>query len=451
MEINMRSIFSSIKLYFLRSIFSLFNHNSFFCGTLAWLCSKSIKEITSDGKFTNFKSGLNKGMISALFLSHEKFRDDPFILSATKKVRVLIIKNYWQSRLVNIFYTKGPVNSAALQAMVPYGPLVRPQERFHAFLRIFLTSLYKIVHVDCVISSDVRNEYDFDWGVVSKEIGRAYIAFHRENLVASLKSYNTARYRMNKHKRFRGNHIIVHNNIEKKMFNESGYVDESQISALGCLRMDNFIKRIKNGNLPKTKKKRFLFFSFDIPSVGIDVYHKVLLAVIQLTTQYPEIDFIIKPKPDFYHKGEKNTMDKIFKEAEVCLDKIQNLQILPYVDAQSLILESDVICAINSTVMLEAGIAGKPIIVPFFKECQKSDDRLNNIKLKEYFHLFEVAIDDAELKSKILKHLRSPIKISEEVMEGRKKVFEDFVSSMDADATERYVSLLRSMTDVKVY
>jgi CDP-glycerol glycerophosphotransferase (TagB/SpsB family) len=121
------------------------------------------------------------------------------------------------------------------------------------------------------------------------------------------------------------------------------------------------------------------------------------------------------------------------------------------VDAQSLILESDVICAINSTVMLEAGIAGKPIIVPFFKECQKSDDRLNNIKLKEYFHLFEVAIDDAELKSKILKHLRSPIKISEEVMEGRKKVFEDFVSSMDADATERYVSLLRSMTDVKVY
>jgi len=445
MDISLKSIFFYIKLSVSRSIFFIFNHNSFFCEILAWLCSKSIKEISPDGKYTNFKSGFNKGMISALFLSHERFRDDPFVLSATKKVRVLIITNHWQSRFVNIYYPQGIVKDMVLQSMEPDSPLVGSQEKFHTFLRVFLTSLYKIVQVDFVIGSDVRNQFDFDWGVVSKEMGKVYITFHRENLVASIKSYNTARERMNKHKRFRGDHIIVHNNIERKMFIESRYVDESQISALGCLRMDNYIKRMKKGNFPKTKKKRFLFFSFDIPSVGIDVYHKVLGAVLQLTIQHPEIDVVIKPKADFYVKGEKKTMDKIFKDAEIYPDKIQNLQILPYEDAQLLILESDVICAINSTVMLEAGIAGKPIIVPFFKECQESDDRLNNIKLKEYFHLFEVAIDEIELKSKVLKNLCNQIKISKEIMEGRRKVFEEFVSSMEGNVTEKYLSLLRSM------
>jgi hypothetical protein len=328
-----------------------------------------------------------------------------------------------------------------LHAVGADSPFARHQEIFHAFLRGCLASLYKVVQVDCVISSDVRNDFDFDWGVVSKYLGVPYIVFHRENLVASLTSYNRARETMKSLKRFRGNYIIVHNDIEKRMFLESGYVDESQISALGCLRMDNFIKRIKNGNFPKTKRKRFLYFPFEISAGGIDAYHKVLGVVLQFAIQHPEIDVIVKPKADFYLKWEKNTMEKFFENAEIYPDKIQNLQILPYADAQDLILESDVICVINSTVLLEAGIAGKQVIIPYLKESQESDD----IKLKDYFNLFEVALDEIELKSKILENFNNLKQTSEEIMEGRRKVFEKFVSSMDADATGKYLSIIKEI------
>ena len=60
--------------------------------------------------------------------------------------------------------------------------------------------------------------------------------------------------------------------------------------------------------------------------------------------------------------------------------------------------------------------------------------------------MFEVAIDEIGLKSKILANLHTPIKITEEIMEGRKKVFEEFVSSMNADATENYLSLIEDVS-----
>jgi len=437
---KLEPILSLTKLSIKRIALLLFNY-SIIQNTLALICSKCIKEVASDGKLINLKIIPNEGRVTMLFLSHERFRDDLLVLSAAEKVRVLIINHYLQTRLFSIYYPKMEITDAMLHAVGADSPFARHQEIFHAFLRGFLASLYKVVQVDCVISSDVRNDFDFDWGVVSKYLGVPYIVFHRENLVASLTSYNRARETMKSLKRFRGNYIIVHNDIEKRMFLESGYVDESQISALGCLRMDNFIKRIKNGNFPKTKRKRFLYFPFEISAGGIDAYHKVLGVVLQFAIQHPEIDVIVKPKADFYLKWEKNTMEKFFENAEIYPDKIQNLQILPYADAQDLILESDVICVINSTVLLEAGIAGKQVIIPYLKESQESDD----IKLKDYFNLFEVALDEIELKSKILENLNNLKQTSEEIMEGRRKVFEKFVSSMDADATGKYLSIIKEI------
>ena len=446
MDANLKSNLSSIKSSILRSVFCLFKYNSFFCKMLAWLCSKSIKEVTPDGRIISFTTKPVEERITALFLSYEKFRDDYIVLSATKKIRSLIIKGYWQARFINIFYPKQFVNTVCLHTADDDSPLACSQERYRAFLQVFLTSLYKTAQVDCVIGADVRNEFDFDWGVVSKAMGVPYIVFHRENLVASINIYNKTLGRFKELKRFKGDYIGVHNNAEKRVVIESGYADESQISALGCLRMDDFIKRIKKGAYCKPQKKRLLFFSFHITSVGIDVYQKVITTIAKLAIQHHEIDVIIKPKADFFEKCEKESMDKVFKDADINPDKIQNLEILPYADAQELILSSDVVCAINSTVMLEAGIAGKSVIVPFFNECQETTDRMNDILLKEYFHFFEVAIDEIGLKSKILANLHTPIKITEEIMEGRKKVFEEFVSSMNADATENYLSLIEDVS-----
>ena len=47
------------------------------------------------------------------------------------------------------------------------------------------------------------------------------------------------------------------------------------------------------------------------------------------------------------------------------VNSVKNFKVDCLVDAQKLILRSDVICGFNSTTILEAGITDKPVIIPF--------------------------------------------------------------------------------------
>jgi len=113
------------------------------------------------------------------------------------------------------------------------------------------------------------------------------------------------------------------------------------------------------------------------------------------------------------------------------------------IDIHSLFLESDIVCGLSTSALLEAAVIGLPIIIPYFKDIQnqKYDERLI---FRDAYDLFDIAMDVNELESLTLKRLHNQI-IDKKIMEGRKALFESFISSLDGDATEKYVALIKQV------
>ena len=115
-------------------------------------------------------------------------------------------------------------------------------------MKILLNKIRLDLKINCLLSADVRYISDIDLGLVSEKIGLPYIVLHRENLFACENIYNLVLERWKKWGEFKGSKIIVHNEITKKLFMQSGFVPkkkEKKIEVGGCLRMDSLFKKFK--------------------------------------------------------------------------------------------------------------------------------------------------------------------------------------------------------------
>jgi hypothetical protein len=161
---------------------------------------------------------------------------------------------------------------------------------------------------------------------------------------------------------------------------------------------------------------------------------------VHFALKYPELDVIIKPKRKV-SGSQKPILIEPLKDPSVELEKIPNLIIRSDLDLHDLFPDSDVVCGLNTSALLEAAVIGLPVIIPYFKDLQnpKYDKR---VFYKDAFDLFDIARDVKELESLILKRLHNPM-IDKNVMEGRNAMFEKFVSSLQGDATEKYIECIK--------
>ena len=422
------------------------------------ICSYSIvaclyflvtKERTADGKLVRLSGNSDNGRITLLALKPDHFHGDLDILSGTGEFRVLQIPFRWQSRLIHQFYPRSLEEKVAIHNPSPDNPLYRKKQHLRNYLTIFLPKLYSKLKIECVIGSLIEHEENLDWGEVSKEIGIPYVVLHRECLITSQKHKYKVRKVVKKiNGNFNGTQMVVHNKACRQLYIDTGYVKAHQISSLGCIRMDEFVKRVRKHNNHKTQRKKVLFVPlFPIrkllvegDQVDLKFVHDVYKTLIDFADRHSEIDIIIKPKPK-----EHDLLNVLIGELgmQLKLDNISNLYIRSDVDMQELILESSVVCGRKSTVLLEAAIAGKPIVFPHFKEIQSPQyDYFNTYK--DYFGIFHVAESIKDLETHITKCLEKPI-VDERVMEERWAVFDKYVSSVDGSATKKYVELIKKV------
>ena len=400
--------------------------------------------------------------VTILALNPNRFRGDLQILADSGQFRVLIVPFEWQTKILNIFWTKELKRKRKKDPHKYYRPgddkiFVEVQTDFRRFLRKFLSSLYSRLKIDCVIGAGVHYIQDFDWGLVSNELGVPYIVLHRENLATGpghVKFVHDFHRGMGQ---FKGSHIIVHNEIMKESLIESGFVNSDQVSALGCLRMDDYVRMIKDKSRHKSNhgRKQVVFFSFnhavgllgilngfsDERNVGwVNLFEKTHVAMAELAIEHPDVDFIIKPK------WGGNWLEEIqyaFKKYGIESNKISNLKILVDVDVHQLIFESDVVAGYGSTTVLEAAIAAKPVIMPSFDEALDPQYR-PYVHFPNETHLFDIAHSPEEFKTLILKRLEEP-NITEAGQAERYAVFEKYVSSMNADALDKYVKAIKNV------
>jgi len=424
-----------------------------FTWPLVFIYTKVIKEVSP---LVKCDKGNNKKN-TILALNPDRFRDDLEILA--DEFRVLRMPFYWQCKILCLYWPENLFKKISISRYcVPSGErsLKKIQEGLRSFLRMFLKDLYKRLSIDCVIGAAVYYKQDYDWGLVSDEVGVPYIVIHREGLCAAKKTKEEVIDKVSAIKAFKGSHIIVQNQIMKDLLIQSNIVNSNRVSASGCLRMDDFVNRIRDFKKKSKKRKKVVLFSFlygigsfIIPSnfnshdegfVGL--FEHVHVSIARLAMENKEVDFIIKPK---WGGQWLQTIEYHLNNNNIDSKSIKNLQIITDINPHDLILEADVVCAFSSTTLLEAAITGIPVIVPYYDEAL-NPEYSDYVLLKDDFDIFDVAHNIEEFEELIIERLKK-VDIPPGCMERRREVFEKYVSTLEGNAKEKYIELINRVIE----
>lgn len=386
-----------------------------------------------------------------LALLPDRFRGDLEILADCPIFRVLTLPTAWQFRILNLFWKERP---STKNYMDPSGnrDLIDIQRSLRSFLKPFLKSLYQNLKVDCVVGASINYLHNYDWGMVSEELGIPYVILHRENLATNPRHQRRWFEVAKENKRFPGTHVVVHNQTMKDLFVKSGYVTKDEISALGALRMDKFVCKIKSAIHNRVNNHRITLFSFTYgtglarrisPFTGdSNIGFRKLFAnthgmFARQAMEFDDVEFVIKAK---WGGNWVEEIDRALDKYGLERSHIPNLRVTWDADAHDLILNSDVVCGFGSTTLLEAAIAGKPVIVPHFDEAENVE-YAGLIPLRNYYHLFDVAESAESFGNLIVERMKNP-EVPDACMKDRYALFEEYVSSMNGDALEKYTRLI---------
>ena len=392
----------------------------------------------------------NPARPTILGLSPEFFRSDLDILAASGDFRVLLMPFRWQTRLMYLFYPENRHNWEILNPLESTD-MMECKKRILAFYDQLVPRVHRMMRVDAVVSHHVRAPADVDWGIASKRSGVPYIILYREGMFASNDEIKDRMRRRFKKLGFWGSHMVVHNNSSRDFCIETGVFKPEQVSALGCLRMDEFASRAKIAREADSCKSENLLavFPFTVQPDGEGVldlsfeqlFHDSNLAILQLAQVRQDFQILIKPKPkDFeFIAGE---IAKIAEKAGINLNQLRNVTISSELDAQELILKADVITGLNSTTVLEAILTPKAVVVPFFKEYRTKEGK-RRVKFIDALECMDVA-DDADDFKRILESRMGGYRVSDETMEKRRFFFSKYVSDPDGRALEQYRAYIKN-------
>lgn len=367
-----------------------------------------------------------------LALNYSRFNQDLQLLEKTGEFKIYKLPFHWQSRFLNHFYNEVDRSNIGLKKIDK-----KKQKIFRMFLADFLLKYYSFVKINCVIGAATHYKQDFDWGEVSSRIGIPYIVLHKENLYASEGYIKQFKIGMKDREKFKGSHVFVHNDIVKKIWIECNLIKKSDISVGGCMRMDDFIHSKK-----KIKKKfDLVFFSFGpgFPGLGGNLTVKIFpkknylgfhnlsekthLEVILFAKNNPNIQVLIKPK---WGGTWIKFINDIAKKHGIEINKIRNLKVDENLNTHDVINSCKVVLGFNSSVLLEASIKNKFVIIPIFEEALKKEYK-EFIFFRQYLKYFKVAYSRDELKKVIKDGLKNSSSLSK-TLKYRKQLFNDFIS-----------------------
>ena len=394
--------------------------------------------------------------LKILALKPERFRGDLDILVNEFEFHIVQFKKGWQQKLLELFWTDGFSLEHTYYRPEPGSLDEKVQKRTRAFLRRFLPKLLKKLKVDCVLAAATYYLDDWDYANVLDELGFPYVVIYRECLPGSQKDIDFQVELAMRLGRFPGSHLILYTEIVRRELIRCGFVNPERISAPGCMRMDSLLHSIREPR-PVRERKLVTLFSFvhcnGVPHIGNDfikerdrgfvqLFDQVHLSFVQLALEHPEMDFVIKPK---WGGTWIDEMQIPLTPHGIDIRAVPNLKILPEANAQEVILDSDVVIGFGSTVLLEAGVARKPIIVPHFAEAVLPEYN-EYVLLQDEYGAFDIATSAEHLKQLVLDRLADP-SVSEEAMNIREDAFERFLSPLDGNASQSYARIIRQAVE----
>lgn len=273
--------------------------------------------------------------------------------------------------------------------------IIKGKKEYRDFLKKFWLNFKSRLSIDAVLTANFSYYAERELAAALEELGTPFIVLHKENLKSPGRvEFFKELYRLRRGP-FLGRKIFVYNDIEKTVQIESGVTTPDRIIVTGMPRLDRIHEWRKRKSKSSSKSlentKQVLFFSFGpktgLPSIarrkgsGINLSYESISAVIdslswknlvqkshgaiiRLAKDNPDIKIIIKAKGRFPESS------ALFDALGESVDIPSNVKIVVGGEPFDLITQSRVICGFNTTGLLEAIAAGKPVIVPWFEEAR---------------------------------------------------------------------------------
>ena len=432
----------------LRNIFFLIIKINFISYIVSWIIYKII---LIDNK--NFKS--NK-KVNILALSSYRFRGDLQILQKVDEINVIVlplgIQYFLFSKYSENILKKNFLFKEKNEPIYDY-----EKDLKKIFDRMLNLSL-KNFNINIALSASLTYLQDsiyFDF-LRSKKIKvvintREYVGIQKKQ-IEYFDNY------LNKFNLFEPDLINCQNESTKNIYKKKIKNQSSKIISLGTLRMDKFIDKIKENKKTindKKRRKNIVFFSF-LRNVGLyyledgtylgsndeaglnNFYKNVHNILINFAKKNPEHDVFIKPKmgghfiDEIKNAWKSENTEPIPKNCFISVDD----------DPQDLILNADLVVTFNSSTVLESGLRNIPILIPAF------DEAVNEYKDYFDFTVYEKGFDVVKNKDTFPKLIKERLKqnnISQDQMNIRYELFENYLSNINGNVTSNFVKEMNNL------
>jgi hypothetical protein len=421
-------------------------------GLLSWIATKFfVHEKTSLNRPTSLGDKKAVDHIRLFVLHEDLFRGDLEELAGHERVTIYCLDVRVQYFFKKLFYGKD-IDTVAYYQHVSQARVLRQVCDVRTVLRAFFPRVLERLRISAIVTANVRYLEDLDWCAVGEEEGVPWFVLYREGLLMFPRAVIGSRKRHECFGKFFGTHIGVQNEVVKKMFVDSNFVEIEQVTVCGAPRVERLKRLLHGGQKPRRDRKRVLVLYFTPgkyqqaqidnlgprpPGVPTELFVEVMQEIVGLAIENPQIDFLVKPK-----KGDSGIamFTTMIAEMGYRVEDIGNLIIDDQIDVHDAILASDVICGLQTTAILEAAVCEKPVILPYFKRFRQTEwsDRFG---YRQYLELFLVPDNVSEFREMILAALE---KYNSEatISYRRRKIFSEWISPLDKDTVQATVDVL---------
>jgi hypothetical protein len=248
------------------------------------------------------------------------------------------------------------------------------------------------MRIDAMISGNFSYATERELASAMQELGIPFIALHKENLKTPGRVEFFERVYRERRGPFTGRKVLVYNQIERDLQVRAGVVDEARIAITGMPRLDR-MHAWRRANAGSAQRNRILFFVFSsatgMPRVArkgetagqvwfeeeereegdislAKLSEDTCRALLQIAEDNPDIEIVVKSKGRRRDLNETAALFGVASEAQLP----SNMGVVHGGDTLDLIAGASVVCGFNSTALLEAVAAGKPVVMPWFAEAE---------------------------------------------------------------------------------
>jgi hypothetical protein len=328
--------------------------------------------------------------------------------------------------------------------------------RYRRLLVAVFETLRRFMRIDAMISGNFSYAPERELASAMQQLGVPFIALHKENLKTPGRVDFFERIYQERRGPFTGQKVLVYNKIERDLQIRAGVADPAKIEIVGMPRLDR-MHAWRRANAGTAVRNRILFFVFSSatgmprvvrkqPTVGKIYFEEqeddggdislarlseqTFRALLRIAQDNPDIEIVVKSKGRRRDYSETASLFGFQLESQLP----PNMRVVHGGDALHLIAEASVVCGFNSTALLEAVAAGKPVVVPWFAEAESPAVWPYLIDLRT---ISVAAASPESLYSELIRLARQPVPVPAELDAERKQSLVVWTGNDDGDAAAR--------------